>query len=43
VKPGEPAHVVNEWYIENRLPKDFLKKMYQWMIDNKNKYELVAE
>jgi len=28
------------WDVNNYLPKDFLKQIYQWMIDNKGKYEI---
>jgi len=40
VGPNEVPFVVNAWYIDNKMPNDFLKKMYDWMISNKGKYQL---
>jgi hypothetical protein len=37
---GEPDFVINEWYIDNKLPEDFLFKMYEWMVKNPDQLEL---
>lgn len=31
------------WDVNNYLPKDFLKQIYQWMITNRGKYEIAQE
>lgn len=33
----------NPWDVNNYLPKDFLKQIYQWMIANRGKYEIAQE
>lgn len=38
VKFGESPFVVDEWYIENKLPNNFLEEIYDWMINNKGNY-----
>lgn len=35
VKKWEPSHCVNWWYIDNKMPDDFLDNMHKWMIENK--------
>ncbi len=43
VEPGQPIHVVDEWYIENKLPADFLDRMYKWMIANVDNYKIIGQ
>jgi len=31
---------VNDEFIEKKMPKDFLEKMYKWMIENKGNYKI---
>jgi hypothetical protein len=36
-----PIGYINEFYIEKYMPKDFLEKIYKWMIENKGMYKIV--
>lgn len=36
----ETVELIDEWFIDNNMPSDFLEKMYQWMVENKGNYLL---